>query len=518
MIEGFLEWLLESSLLIVLILGIRKIFIGRIRYAGIYALWLVVLLRFMIPVNVISTPFSVGNMISDTVSSWNAREVSGQNVEFSDSIEESGKEQTGTGQIRISGSAEEVSGKVQQVKPEEIQEEKNLVHKGKEPVNWRYIFGVSWLLISGLLFLWFIMSNIILLRKIKRNRVLYGKRDKVDIYVTSGIKNPCLYGFFYPAIYLPKAFVAGDSGVCASREELKQVITHEYVHYRHGDHIWAMLRIILVSVYWFDPFLWLAVSCSKKDAELFCDETVVSLLGEEKRFCYGKMLVRLAGEASWGDFRYSMMAMSRSGREMEKRIRALSEKKHYSKWVLIPLVVIVFAVGITCMTGIVTGETVLSSTGESKEAAVQASRQTEANILSGYLNLWNPSGGVVSGDSSVYSGTVEEAFQHYVETFTDAVNTGDTDEMSRVLAEGSDVYEQQCNLVKNYYKRGIREEIDTCLISSAKINTLNRVEIDSMEKIKVFYGDDTTKLVNQQYRYTCEYRNRNWIITKMEEI
>ena len=41
--ECFIEWMIESSLLILMILGIRKIFMGKIRYAGVYALWLVVL-------------------------------------------------------------------------------------------------------------------------------------------------------------------------------------------------------------------------------------------------------------------------------------------------------------------------------------------------------------------------------------------------------------------------------------------------------------------------------------------
>lgn len=62
---SFWEWILESSLLVMMILGIRRVFMGRIRYAGIYALWFVVLLRFMIPVNFISTPISIGNIISD---------------------------------------------------------------------------------------------------------------------------------------------------------------------------------------------------------------------------------------------------------------------------------------------------------------------------------------------------------------------------------------------------------------------------------------------------------------------
>lgn len=44
-----------------------------------------------------------------------------------------------------------------------------------------------------------------------------------------------------------------------------------------------------------------------------------------------------------GDFRYSMMSMSRRGREMEKRIRAISTKHHYSKWVILPLAVLLLA-------------------------------------------------------------------------------------------------------------------------------------------------------------------------------
>ena len=53
----FMLWFLESSLLILFVLGIRKIFSGKISYRAIYALWLVVVFRFMIPVNIIPTPF-----------------------------------------------------------------------------------------------------------------------------------------------------------------------------------------------------------------------------------------------------------------------------------------------------------------------------------------------------------------------------------------------------------------------------------------------------------------------------
>ena len=39
--------------------------------------------------------------------------------------------------------------------------------------------------------------------------------------------------FSNPAIYFPKE-------IYADSEEIEQIITHEYVHYMHKDHIWAM--------------------------------------------------------------------------------------------------------------------------------------------------------------------------------------------------------------------------------------------------------------------------------------
>ena len=62
---GFLAWLIESSFLVLMIFGIRKVFMGKISYAGIYALWLVVLLRFMVPVNFFQAPVSVANLVEE---------------------------------------------------------------------------------------------------------------------------------------------------------------------------------------------------------------------------------------------------------------------------------------------------------------------------------------------------------------------------------------------------------------------------------------------------------------------
>lgn len=515
--ECFIEWMIESSLLILMILGIRKIFMGKIRYAGVYALWLVVLLRFFVPVNFVSTPFSVGNMLSNKFSSWTAEEFLQNSTESTDST--AGNIQS----VPISTGSETsdfgtmILEKESSLQPLEKNGNISLIYKIQKE-----LIGI-WISVSTILFLWFLISNVVRSHKWKRNRTLYGKRENLKIYTVSGIKSPCLYGFFRPVIYLPRCLIYGEKGVRATPEEREQIITHEYVHYRHGDHIWALFRIILILVYWFNPFLWIAVFCSRKDAELFCDETVLRVLGEENRFRYGKMLIRLAADGNWGDFRYPIMSISRKGKEMKTRICAISTRCHYSKWLVIPLLIMVsVVVGFTCSTGI---RPLAKDANE--ESYMEQSEQLDkmnaffadnADFRNRYEGVADISLTTEEMQISVEdSDAVKGVFQNYISIFTEAVNTGNTDRLCQVLAVDSDVYEQQCNLVQNYYKRGIREEVKNCSISSTETVTPHKVMILSNEKIKVHYGDDTTKLIKQKYLYTCQYKDGNWLITGMEE-
>lgn len=558
---SFFGWILESSLLVVMILGIRKAFTGRVRYAGIYALWLVVLLRLLVPVNVISTPFSVGDMVSKKVSSWNLDKRAEQNGGGSRISRGDEAPQAGIQSLIDMDSVEILSGGGElgsigqsvEAKREDVGAGASLFQKLSGIADWGWILSSAWVAVSGGLLLCFFLSNLSLMKRLRKNRTLWGRRNRVKIYSASEIKSPCLYGFFRPVIYIPEKLIVGKGQ--AGEEELEQIITHEYVHYQHRDHIWGMFRMLLVSVYWFHPFVWLAVSCSKKDAELFCDETVIAMLGEERRFSYGEMLVRLAGDARWGDFRYSLMPMSRRGKEMERRIRAISDRKGYPRWALLPLLLILAGtVGITCSTGVgplEKGRESREKVSERKEEKAEffgkeekerknapgmgAEAQapiSEENLLSQYQKwlsgLPQMLGGRLGGSSNQQKGeqgngmaspeAYKLAFQRYIQTFTEAVNTGDTAQMHLVLAEGSRVYEQQCALVKNYHKRGIREEVKKCSIASVQFTASSQVKISSRERIKVYYGDDTMKVVKQKYQYTCEMVDGGWIITEMQEL
>lgn len=501
----FLEWMLESSLLVLMVIGIRKIFMGKIRYAAIYSLWVVVLLRFMIPVNVFATPVSVANLFPKAFTAWDQMDTPAgreKDNQGSDSREAGRFVQVGTGmeQDMPESSLPDSGHDVQN-----LEERSSAALRGAGSrffaVWYRSIFRYGRMFIAALLLLWFFVSNVTLLHALKRSRILYGQRGAVKIYTVSNLQTPCLYGCFKPAIYLPSALVVQDSDRKVSAEELEQMITHEYVHYCHRDHLWAMFRMLAVSIHWYHPFVWLASSYSKKDAELYCDETVIRLLGEENRFRYGRMLVRLAGNARWGDFRYSMMLMSRRGREMEQRIRAIGGKRRYSRWTLLPLAAaLAVAIGVTCSSGIG------NLAGEDAGSEAKASQQAPQNV---------------SMDDQIpkyAAASYEESFDRYIAAFTNAVNTGSTDQLGQVLLPGSDVYQQQCAIVRNYHKRGIREEVKGYTMRSAIKRTADCVGVDSSEEILVHYGDGTSKIVRQSYRYTCEFIGSGWIITDMTEI
>ena len=164
--EAFLGWVLESSLLIVMILGIRKVFMGKIRYSLICALWMIVFLRFLIPVNFISTPFSVGNAVTKVTSVWKLIDKNGRSAQSSDNMGEnagqSGAGDTyGVSNLHFVGVA---SGKQPSAEALDENVDKALSEQGgvgalliamkgiATSVNWRFAAKCIWVIISIFLF------------------------------------------------------------------------------------------------------------------------------------------------------------------------------------------------------------------------------------------------------------------------------------------------------------------------------------------------------------------------------
>lgn len=108
-----------------------------------------------------------------------------------------------------------------------------------------------------------------------------------NIYVCDEINTPFILGFIRPRIYLP-------SGI--SEEVREHVVAHEKAHIKRIDYIWKPLGFVLLSVYWFNPVMWIAYIFLCKDIEGACDEKVISQMDKESIASYSQALLMCAAQ------------------------------------------------------------------------------------------------------------------------------------------------------------------------------------------------------------------------------
>ncbi len=103
-----------------------------------------------------------------------------------------------------------------------------------------------------------------------------------NIYQSETVTSPFVLGIIKPKIYLPFNI---------NEQEMEYVIAHEQSHLRRKDHIWKLLGFLILSVYWFNPLLWLGYILLCRDIELACDEKVINRLDKEQRADYSQALL-----------------------------------------------------------------------------------------------------------------------------------------------------------------------------------------------------------------------------------
>ena len=106
------------------------------------------------------------------------------------------------------------------------------------------------------------------------------KRD--IIWLCDHISTPFILGVFNPRIYLPSDMNEAD---------MEFVIAHERAHLKRRDHWWKPAGFALLTVYWFNPVMWVAYILLCRDIELACDERVIRDFGAESKKSYLETLI-----------------------------------------------------------------------------------------------------------------------------------------------------------------------------------------------------------------------------------
>ncbi|MBQ2746754.1 MAG: hypothetical protein IJF35_03485 [Clostridia bacterium] len=144
-------------------------------------------------------------------------------------------------------------------------------------INISDILCIVWLVGIAAMLIYLIVSYLRLKRKVDISITLDSRYRICD-----SIQTPFIFGIINPKVYLP-SIIEG--------EQLKFVIDHEDSHLKHLDHIWKLLGFVLLAVYWFNPFVWLAYFLFCKDIELACDERVIRGRDAEYKKLYSAALL-----------------------------------------------------------------------------------------------------------------------------------------------------------------------------------------------------------------------------------
>ena len=335
------EWFVSSAVLAALLIGAHYLLYGKISARLQYTLWLVLLVRLLLPLSIGKTAVSVANLLPEAeptavMQTEPAAAPPAQAASTPEPAAPAAPVQTPAQPVQRPASmpAQAETGSAE---PEKSAQ--------KPAVSVWKIFMLVWASGAALLGLWFLFCNLRYGRQLRAGvlRAIAPKEGRPAVRLTQTALSPCLFGLFPPAIY-----VTMD---CAQDEQLlHHCAEHEYTHYLHRDHIWAVLRGVCLALHWFNPLVWWAAALSRTDAELFCDEDTVRRLGEDARADYGRSLIRMTCRERVDPL---SAATTMSGRGGQLKTRIISITKHPKTAIpVLILVLLLCAAAVGCtMTG-----------------------------------------------------------------------------------------------------------------------------------------------------------------------
>ena len=333
------NWIISSSVLIILLMLVRLVFREKMSQRLRYALWLLVLIRLLVPFSLGETEISIDNFTEKAVMSEGGQIISEigninlPQMSYNDAYAQVASEYSDKG-IDIE--------KMPVAEYERVGYEIDNLRRGDisigKAVHMVWITGIC--IFGGI----FALSNMIFASKLRKNRrPIVWQNNRLPIFVTDKVDTPCLFGVFRPTIYVTDETMADYT-------TLHHVVEHELTHFRHGDHIWAIMRGICLAIHWYNPLVWAAAFMSKNDAELACDEATIKRIGEDERAEYGRTLIMMTCEKRPALFN-TATTMTGSGRTIRERISLIVKKPKMAAYTLVIVAFIGIIAAVVTFTG-----------------------------------------------------------------------------------------------------------------------------------------------------------------------
>ncbi|QED37846.1 hypothetical protein FK178_08975 [Antarcticibacterium arcticum] len=252
----------------------------------------------------------------------------------------------------------------------EVSHTEFLITAAEQEINWWFISGVIYFLVSGILLLRFMLQLFRIISLV--NSLPKQNSDKFKMLHSKAETSP--FSFFNYIIYNPKIHTP---------QELELILKHEMVHAGQGHTFDLLLGNLLTCFLWFNPLAWFYKKSIIQNLEFIADRETVDAVSSKKEYLH--TLVKV----SFGDLQ---PALSNSFYKsfIKKRILMLNNNKTSTenlwKISLVFPALLAFMLVFNVQTKVYSQEktTILTTV---MEVFIDIDKNTTREDLEGYINL-----------------------------------------------------------------------------------------------------------------------------------
>ena len=198
-------------------------------------------------------------------------------------------------------------------------------------------FTALWLAGAALHFLWFAVSYFRFCRSLKQDCLPLWEHEqallddlrgqwRVEACRSPLAQTPMLVGLIRPRIILPETAI--------TTLQLECILRHELTHLRRRDLLYKWFTVAVTSFHWFNPLMpWLRKEISRC-CELSCDEAVISSMSDDQKRTYGETLLALAA-ASALPRAVPATTLCEEKKQLKERLVGILKHKHATAVILL---------------------------------------------------------------------------------------------------------------------------------------------------------------------------------------
>ena len=327
-VDILIEISIYSAVITAFTLLFRAIFKKRISPKVQYAMWLLLVLRLMLPVT-IESGFHVESLRPErpatVVEQESIFEAEAPVISEIPAVNMAPVTEVDPVQPDIDTQGEEFTPAISQEIPESTVV---TIPEVKEPVfNIRWRIAAFWTWAAGALVfgLWMMIVKLRFYEDMQRHIASVSPRTyaiydeccaalkvkPLTMWAVDRAISPGIAFFTYPVLLLP-ASMDGDE------EKLRYAFLHELTHKRRHDHHMTSLLTVLRIIYWFNPAVHIGFSEMRSDMETACDAEVIAFVGKEQKRGYLTAILELFSYATRPQLGMSQASSRRMAKQRMK--------------------------------------------------------------------------------------------------------------------------------------------------------------------------------------------------------